>query len=253
MMRCAYHPVNRASVQCQACARPLCPMCDHRVRGFAYCQDCIVQGVEMLRFGGRSESTPRKTKHSPLLAAIAALIPGMGAVYNRQSARAFVHFVSICGVFELAGLTGSTLLSAGAMVLYLYSMVDAYRSAQAIGRGADPAERDRKLRRFLQEHTRAWAGILIALGMIFLVTDVFQFSGPSMLFSRLLPLVLAGLALYLLIRHWRTHRAEDAAEPFTGDFPEVTPALFSSGGGRVTNIVDRSGSAWSNYPELKKR
>jgi hypothetical protein len=208
----------------------------------------------MLRFAGRSEpASTRKVRHSPSLAAIAALIPGLGAVYNRQNTRAFVHFISICGVFELAGLTGSTLLSAGAVVLYLYSMVDAYRSAQAIGQGTDPAEQDRKLRRFLQEHTRAWAGILIALGMIFLVTKVFQFLSPSTLLARLVPLVLAGLALYLLIRHWRAGRAEDAAGPPMGDFREVTPSLFSPTAGRVTNLFDRPGSTWSNYPEMKRR
>ena len=41
-MSCAYHLTNRAVVQCSRCGRPLCPACDHRIRGFPYCQDCIV-------------------------------------------------------------------------------------------------------------------------------------------------------------------------------------------------------------------
>ena len=48
-MSCAYHLTNRAVVQCSRCGRPLCPACDHRIRGFPYCQDCIVAGVETLQ------------------------------------------------------------------------------------------------------------------------------------------------------------------------------------------------------------
>jgi hypothetical protein len=49
MMYCSYHAKNPAVVQCNQCARWLCPACDHRVRGFPFCQDCIVAGVELLR------------------------------------------------------------------------------------------------------------------------------------------------------------------------------------------------------------
>ena len=49
MMYCGYHAKNPAVVQCNQCARWLCPACDHRVRGFPFCQDCIVAGVELLR------------------------------------------------------------------------------------------------------------------------------------------------------------------------------------------------------------
>ncbi|HEY0082478.1 MAG TPA: hypothetical protein VGB61_06790, partial [Pyrinomonadaceae bacterium] len=49
LMNCAYHNMNAAVVQCSRCSRPLCPACDHRIRGFPYCQDCIVAGVELLQ------------------------------------------------------------------------------------------------------------------------------------------------------------------------------------------------------------
>src|ERR1051326_124415 len=39
MMYCSYHAKNPAVVQCNQCARGLCPACDHRVRGFRFCQD----------------------------------------------------------------------------------------------------------------------------------------------------------------------------------------------------------------------
>ncbi|MBI3951440.1 MAG: hypothetical protein HY314_13395 [Acidobacteria bacterium] len=254
-MRCAYHSTSRTSVQCRTCGRPLCPLCDHRIKGFAYCQDCIVRGVEMLRFASRPESTSsRSSRPSPTLAAAVALIPGLGAVYNRQNAKAFVHFILICGLFELAELSGLTLFGLGGVVFYLYSIVDAYRTAQAIRTGANPKEQDERLRRFLQENVRTWAGILIALGIIFLVTDVFRLFTPPIPLLQLWPLLLIGLALYLLIRNWRADRNEDALEPPSTDFRVMTPSLFSPPTGRLTGPVDRqTGSSWPNYSEGRRR
>jgi hypothetical protein len=230
-------------------------MCDHRIKGFAYCQDCIVRGVEMLHsVGGSGSATSKAFSPSPGLAALAALVPGLGAVYNRQNAKAFVQFILICGLFELAEFSSLGLFAAGGVVFYLYSMIDAYRTAQAIQRGMDPKKQDERLRRFLKDNVRTWAGILIALGIIFLVTDVFQFFSPANTLVRLWPLLLIGLALYLLIRHWRSNRSEDVLEPPSPDFRVVTPSLFSPPTGRLTGPVDRqTGSPWSNYSEWRKR
>ncbi|HEX8088109.1 MAG TPA: hypothetical protein VF762_04610, partial [Blastocatellia bacterium] len=48
VMYCSYHTSSMARAQCASCARALCPSCDHRIKGYAYCQDCIVMGVESL-------------------------------------------------------------------------------------------------------------------------------------------------------------------------------------------------------------
>ncbi len=48
-MNCAFHGQNIAVVNCNGCGKPLCPSCDHRVKGFPFCQECIVSGVELLR------------------------------------------------------------------------------------------------------------------------------------------------------------------------------------------------------------
>ena len=51
-MNCAYHIHNPAVVNCNGCGKPLCPACDHRIKGFPYCQDCIVMGVDLLNVRG---------------------------------------------------------------------------------------------------------------------------------------------------------------------------------------------------------
>ena len=57
-MNCAYHSQNVAVVGCNGCGKPLCPVCDHRVKGFPFCQDCIVQGVDLLRQQNQSSHIP---------------------------------------------------------------------------------------------------------------------------------------------------------------------------------------------------
>ena len=70
-MNCAYHGQNSAVVQCNGCGKPLCPGCDHRIKGFPYCQDCIVQGVDLLRQQNRSSYAPFiKKRTSPFVAAL---------------------------------------------------------------------------------------------------------------------------------------------------------------------------------------
>ena len=75
MMYCSYHAKNPAVVQCNQCARWLCPACDHRVRGFPFCQDCIVAGVELLRHSHASPSNILRRKSSPFVATLLSFVP----------------------------------------------------------------------------------------------------------------------------------------------------------------------------------
>ena len=74
-MNCAYHIGNQAVVNCHGCGKYLCPACDHRIKGFPYCQDCIVMGVELLQRQGYSQAVPlAKKQSSPFLATFFSLI-----------------------------------------------------------------------------------------------------------------------------------------------------------------------------------
>ncbi len=113
MLYCSYHPKNAGVVQCNQCARQLCSACDHRIRGFPFCQDCIVAGVEMLR--QESQSSPISYRSSsPFIATLLSFVPGLGAAYNGQTAKAIVHFAIFASFFQMAVLTqGVTFLYSG--------------------------------------------------------------------------------------------------------------------------------------------
>jgi len=98
-MNCAYHSHNAAVVSCNGCGRPLCPACDHRIKGFPYCQDCIVMGVDLLRQHNQSNYAPFvKKRTSPFIATVlSAICPGLGAAYNGQTTKALVYFAVFVG------------------------------------------------------------------------------------------------------------------------------------------------------------
>ncbi len=134
-MYCSYHAKNPAVVQCNQCARWLCPACDHRVRGFPFCQDCIVAGVELLRHHATPSHIVQR-KSSPFVATLLSFVPGLGAAYNGQTSKAIVHFAIFASFFQMAVLMPSAqFFVLGVVGTWLFSAVDACRSAQVLRAG----------------------------------------------------------------------------------------------------------------------
>src|SRR5947208_16832073 len=103
MLYCSYHPKNASVVQCNQCARRLCSACDHRIRGFPFCHDCIVAGVELLRQQSQTSGAPTNLrKTSPLVATLLSFVPGLGASYNGQTATATLHFAMFARCLHMA-------------------------------------------------------------------------------------------------------------------------------------------------------
>ena len=124
-MYCSYHTGSAARIQCSSCARPLCRACDHRIKGYPYCQDCIVLGVEGLSRGYR-EPRPRGKAR---LAALFAVLPGMGAVYNHQNIKGVVHFATIVGLFQLTAIRiGSGFFARGTGILHISIVEHSHRA-----------------------------------------------------------------------------------------------------------------------------
>src|SRR5215213_10132431 len=198
-MNCAYHIQNVATVQCNGCGKPLCGACDHRVKGFPYCQDCIVQGVDLLRNQSNSKNYAPfvKKRTSPFVAAILSMLcPGLGAAYNGQTVKALVYFAVFVGLFQMAVLTGGTALFVfGFIGMWLFAALDAWRTAQMIRSGLTPdfAE-DIFVKRFTG-NPKLWGIVLTVLGGAFLLQNLFNLRG---LMRGLLPAMLIGLGIYIL-------------------------------------------------------
>lgn len=198
-MYCSYHPVATAAVQCSHCGRPLCPSCDHRIKGYAYCQDCIVQGVARLSqpFYSHGPASSTLTIGKPKTAALFSMIPGLGAVYNRQNVKALVQFIVTFGLFQMAGITGLPFFGFGGMIFWLYTIFDSYRTAEALRSGHDLSHQEEHLKKLLRENTTSWGILLIGLGAIFLLSNLDLFNFPTVV-QRIWPLLFVLLGFYFL-------------------------------------------------------
>lgn len=197
-MNCSYHGQNVAVVNCNGCAKPLCPACDHRIKGFPYCQDCIVLGVDLLRQQGRANYAPFvKKRTSPVIAIFLSIIcPGLGAAYNGQTTKALVYFAVFVGLFQLAVLTsGTPIFVLGFIGMWFFAALDAWRTAQMIRSGVTPDIAEDILVRRFSGNPKLWGGLLAVLGLAFLFQRLFDF---RFLFRGLLPLLLIGLGIYVL-------------------------------------------------------
>jgi len=197
-MNCAYHSHNVAVVNCNGCGKSLCPTCDHRVKGFPFCQDCIVQGVDLLRRHSQSSYVPLlKKQTSPLIATILSLIcPGLGAAYNGQTVKAIVYFAVFVGLFQMWILTdGTAIFRWGVIGMWLFSALDAWRTAQAIRSGLTPDGAEDILVRRFSGNPKLWGIVLSVLGTLFLLNSFFN---VRFLMRGILPVLLIGLGFYLL-------------------------------------------------------
>ncbi len=224
-MNCAYHNHSAAVVSCNGCGRPLCPACDHRIKGFPYCQDCIVQGVDLLRQQTRSNHVPFvKKRTSPVIATLLSMIcPGLGAAYNGQTVKALVYFAIFVGLFQMAVLTGGTpLFVLGFIGMWLFSALDSWRTAQMIRSGLTPDVADDILVQRFSGNPKLWGIVLTVLGTAFLLQRVFNL---GFLMRGILPILLIGLGIYVLKGYIFKPRAE---VPRWADSPSASFALSQS-------------------------
>ncbi len=197
-MNCAYHAHNAAVVNCNGCGKPLCPSCDHRIKGFPYCQDCIVSGVEMLRNYNQSSYAPIiKRQTSPFIATLLSLIcPGLGAAYNGQTTKALVYFAVFAGLLEMATLTGGMpLFVLGFIGMWFFAALDSYRTANLLRSGVTPNGGEDIIVQRFANNPKLWGIVLTALGTSFFLNVFFDF---RFLMRGILPVLLIGLGVYFL-------------------------------------------------------
>jgi TM2 domain-containing membrane protein YozV len=244
-MNCVFHPINAASARCSACDRPLCPACDHRIKGIPCCQDCIVAGIETLRrtpSAGRHifGQSGRQEEKSPLIALLLGLVPGVGAAYIGQNIKALTHFLAVVGLWVLADIFGMPLAIAfvlGGASFYFFSIYDAYQSAQRLRRGEDLRVEDERLKLFLQQRMNLFGALLIGVGALAML----NFWIPNLL-QRVWPVLLIITGAYLVWSYYRSGHAPQTKTVYGAPPPSVITSSLDPGArefARAENRVDR--------------
>ena len=155
---------------------------------------------------------------------LSLLVPGLGAAYNGQTSKALVHFALFASCWQMAAVTNAVAFFVlGALGVWLFAAVDAYRTAELIRAGLMPDAESDPIARRLYGHPLAWAVVLIALGSIFLLNTLFGVQFPV---RQLLPVALVLLGAYMLFDYLRTRRERDGAGAF--DALHAPPSFLNS-------------------------
>jgi hypothetical protein len=134
-MNCANHVEVPAVAYCRTCGKPMCSNCARDVHGVIYCEECLASQVSgtMPPPGPGAPipgNAPPTGESSPGLAAILGFIPGVGAFYNGEYAKGFIH-VLIFATLIWAADHVSGIFGIGIAAFVLYMPIEAYRTAKA--------------------------------------------------------------------------------------------------------------------------
>ena len=134
-MTCAVHTDQLATAYCRTCGKALCLSCQRDVRGVIYCQDCLAARLEGTVPPAAANApqpvyvAPAVGSASPGLAAVLGFIPGVGAFYNGQFAKGFVHVFVFAILVHLADRADWFGMVVAAWIFYM--VFDAYTTAKA--------------------------------------------------------------------------------------------------------------------------
>lgn len=174
----------------------------------------------MLRQSPTSQAqSPADEGKSPYLAVLLGIVPGLGAAYNGQPIKALVHFVITAGLWTLADVFHASLevtCALASFAVYVYSLYDAFRSAQRQRNGVDLSEEDEQLRQFMRARTNLWGSLLVAIGVLTTLHIIF----PTQT-RRFWPLLLVAAGIYLLNEFRRSRNLEPAAPVYRTPPPSV--------------------------------
>jgi hypothetical protein len=188
------------------------------VRGFPFCQDCIVAGVELLRHHSNASPTSIvRRKSSPFIATLLSFVPGLGAAYNGQTSKAIVHFAIFASFFQMAVLTqGVPFFILGVLATWLFAAVDACRTAQLMRSGLAADTEDDVITRRLYGNPLAWGTTLVIIGTLFLLHTLLRVNLPI---KELLPVALVALGAYMLFDYIRRGKGSDRIVRFDARRP----------------------------------
>jgi TM2 domain-containing membrane protein YozV len=135
-MNCALHTDATAVAYCRTCGKALCEACKREVQGTVFCEPCLAARINVGaggNFGAGPGYIPARGPEdaSPGLALFLGFIPGVGAFYNGQFLKGFVHVIVFSTLIWMSdhGMGGF----AGILIMawFFYMVFDAYTTARA--------------------------------------------------------------------------------------------------------------------------
>jgi TM2 domain-containing membrane protein YozV len=134
-MDCVNHIGVSSTAYCQNCGQALCSNCVRTAAaGQVLCEPCW----RALQSYQQPFITPVTSGPNPSAAAALGLIPGVGAMYNGQFLKAFIHVIIFAALISMAEYHGIFGLFIAAWILY--QSFEAYHTAKALRDGQPPPD-----------------------------------------------------------------------------------------------------------------
>ena len=132
-MNCANHPQAPVAAYCRTCGKAVCVECKRDVMGAIYCEPCIaarLQAGTPATAGLPIAPASQSGLPNPAVATMLGFIPGVGAMYNGQFAKALIH-VAILGTLMTIASHLNGIFGLAVMFFWFYMVLDAYKTANA--------------------------------------------------------------------------------------------------------------------------
>ena len=140
-MNCTVHPQTQAVAYCRTCGKALCEECKRDVMGAIYCEPCIAARLQGQPAAATFVAPPPPSAPgapSPVLAGLLGFIPGVGAMYNGQFVKAFIHVVIFVGLIIATDAYGPIGILIAFWVFYM--AFEAFKTAEARRMGLPPPD-----------------------------------------------------------------------------------------------------------------
>ena len=213
---------NIQTAYCRICGKPLAPEEQQQALGTVYCAEHVPapQPPPNSPWTANPSAPPPPLypanainapgAPSPGLAFILGLIPGVGAIYNAQYAKGFIHVV-IFGLLISVANAGSVgdmqpLFGMLCPAWIFYMAFEAYHTARNRAAGL-PVEEFSSIIPVRPDGPPIGPAVMIGLGLIFLLNNL-GFLHFSQIF-KFWPVALIGLGIYLLLERTRASRAPE--------------------------------------------
>ena len=219
---------------CRVCGKALTEADVRTAQGTIYCVDHVPQEAPPPIGGTGPSSYPGSytppadspyTRPTPPpvpdgasagTAFVLGMIPGVGAIYNRQYAKGIVHVIILAMLFMAAdnGPSGvGPLFALSIMAFWFYMAFEAFHTAQNRRRGIPVDEFSSLMPTEGGSRFPIIPILLIAFGAVFLLDTLEIFELRKLV--RFWPVLMIGLGVYLLYSRMSSSAARPPAEPGT--------------------------------------
>ena len=196
-MKCFHHAEVDATGYCRQCGKALCGDCRRDVRSVVYCEDCLATLAA-------APAAAAPGAPNPGVALALGFIPGVGAIYNGEFAKALLYIIIFGGLISLMDSSASRgaepLFGMLLAAFYIYMPIEAYQTAKRRAAGQAPASAGWEMFGVGNGGKTTPIGplVLIVLGVLFLLNTLDFF--PMRYVWRFWPVALIALGAWLLMK-----------------------------------------------------